>query len=204
MTATPWALGFLLRHAADELQRALAGVLDLVALVRGHPQDVAGFNRMFALGSHHEPPAFQDVHLLLIPVIVERRGGAGLDLKDAHREVLRAALLVDHPPDFHARHIFRLLGSDIFWAKDFHWLSLPPNNFRRHRGRSLRSSQCQRGGGELFSRSEAIVYSRPQGGFPCETASPCRDSGVGGGGEYLPDEGEGPAAGRARVSELAG
>src|SRR5256886_14813747 len=100
MTATPWALGFLLRHAADELQRALAGVLDLVALVRGHPQDVPGFNRMFALGSHHEPPAFQDVHLLLIPVIVERRGGAGLDLKDAHREVLRAALLVDHPPDF--------------------------------------------------------------------------------------------------------
>jgi hypothetical protein len=136
----PWSprLRLLLRNAADELERRRASVLDLVPFIWRHPHHHARLEVLFAGCTNHHALTFEEIHLLLVPVVVQGRRRAGVDLEHAHGEVLGAALLVDDPPDLDSRHRFGFFSRHGLWAKDLHTIMIPnqterDEEFPRHR-----------------------------------------------------------------------
>src|SRR5437879_6603487 len=136
------ALLWLLRWAAaDELHRCRPRVLDRVRLVRPNPEDRSRRERLLTLRPERHPLPLQEIHLLLVPVLMVGRARPGGDLEHAHREVLRPAPLVDHPVDPHPRHPLRGLRGDLVILEPVH-RTVPPIRCERVRVRRRPPRSC--------------------------------------------------------------
>src|SRR3990172_1651379 len=86
---------FLGRDHAEEAERLVPDILELVLFVLWDVHDVAGADLVDLPPQEDAGPAFQDHDALIVQVVLERRLPAGRDLEVTHGEVLRAVLRTD-------------------------------------------------------------------------------------------------------------
>ena len=103
--------------AAEEHETTLSR-LEPVSFLSGHIHGGADFEGLAPFFTDHLPCPFDDEHLVLPPVNVERCVPARLESKEPHGKVFRTVLFRDQRPEFHALQIMlgrKVSGIGRFW-----------------------------------------------------------------------------------------